>query len=153
MKSSFIKNKPRKEFAHFSVHTGPSKQKLRTNWSRQEGQVGLGGESQQVKKQRGQGVSKETKKIKTFSAQLFWLSAINCISACFHKATGKDSVSPLPYSPFRHGRGMLYRSEQGYYPCKKVPPGYYANTTCAEIRECRNLKAGNLELHSDISHG
>lgn len=156
MKSSFIKNKPRKEFAHFSVHTGPSKERnIRTNWSTQEGQVWLEGESQQAKKPTNMDrvSAKKAKKIKTFPAQLCWLSARNCISAGFHKATGKDFVSPPPCSPFRDGRGMLHRSVQGYYPCKKVPPGYYANTTCAEIRECRNLKAGNLKLDSDISHG
>lgn len=45
--------------------------------------------------------AKKTKKIKTFSVQLCWLSAINCTSACFHKATGKDFVSPLPYNTFK----------------------------------------------------
>lgn len=34
-----------------------------------------------------------------------------------------------------------------------MPPGYHANTTCAKIRGWRNLKAGNLKLDSDISHG
>lgn len=106
MKSSFIKNKPRKECAQFSVHTGPSQQ-----GSRQEGQVWLGGGSQQRTNQHGQGVSKKAKKIKTFSVQLCWLSAINCISACFHKATGKDFVSALPYNTFKRWQRTVHTDQ------------------------------------------
>lgn len=67
MKSSFIKKKPREEFAQFSAHTGPNKQgNIRTNWSRQEGQIWLGEESQQAKKPTNvdRVTAKKAKKIK-----------------------------------------------------------------------------------------